>query len=76
MRDDRSLEVRLTEYRDALGFMAPQLESIIDRLPSGVDPQGLKDAMRFYSEVTNDLTRVLNGERLKKFRIEADLPHD
>jgi hypothetical protein len=72
--DDRPLEVRLTEYRDSMGFMAPQLESIIDRLPPGLDPTGLRDAMKFYSEVTNDLTKLLKGERLEKFLIEGEIP--
>jgi hypothetical protein len=73
-RDDRPLEERLTEYRDSMGFMAPQLESIIDRLPAGMDPTGLRDAQKFYSEVANDLTKLLNGERLEKFLIEGELP--
>jgi hypothetical protein len=73
-RDDRPLLERLEEYRDSLGFMAPQLESIIDRLPPGSDPSALKDAMKFYSEVANDLTRLLKGERLEKFLIEGEIP--
>lgn len=73
-KDDRPLEERLTEYRDSMGFMSPQLESIIDRLPPGMDPTGLKDAMKFYTEVTNDLTRLLKGERLEKFLIEGEIP--
>lgn len=72
--DPRPLIERLTEYRDSMGFMAPQLESIVDRLPPGLDPTGLRDAMKFYSEVTNDLTRLINGERLEKFLIEGEIP--
>lgn len=72
--DDRPLLERLTEYRDSMGFMAPQLESIIDRLPPGMDPTGLQDAMKFYSEVTGDLTKLIKGERLQKFLIEGEIP--
>ena len=73
-KDDRPLLERLEEYRDSLGFMVPQLESIIDRLPPGLDPTGLQDAMKFYGQVSNDLTKIINGEQLEKFLIEGEIP--
>jgi len=73
-RDDRPLEERLTDYRDSLAFMPPQLQDIIDRMPADADTTPIGDAIRFYSEVANDLTKILNGEELKRFRIEGQLP--
>ena len=54
--------------------MAPQLQDIIDRLPPGTDPTPLNDAIRFYTQVSVDLTKVLKGEALENFRIEGMLP--
>jgi hypothetical protein len=65
---------RLTAYRDAMGFMAPQLERIIDQLQPGMDPTPLQDACKFYSQVTVDLTNLINGVELKKFLIEGEIP--
>src|SRR4051812_25985610 len=56
MNDDpRPLEERLAEYRDSMGFTAPQLQDIIDRLPVGADPTPLQDAIKFYTQVSLDL---------------------
>jgi hypothetical protein len=47
-RDDpRTLRARLEDYRDAMAFMAPQLQDIVDRLPTTTDPTPLRDAIRF-----------------------------
>lgn len=70
----RPLDVRLAEYRDSMGLMAPQLQDIIDRLPPGTEVGHLEDAMKFYAHVANDLTKLLNGEELPRFVVEGQLP--
>lgn len=74
--EPRPLLERLTEYRDSMGFMAPQLQDIIDRLPRGADPTPLQDGIKFYTQVTIDLTNLVNGIELKAFTITGELPHE
>ena len=57
-----------------MGFMAPQLQDIIDRLQPGMDPTGLQDAIKFYTQVTIDLTNLVNGVELKGFKITGEMP--
>jgi hypothetical protein len=72
--DPRPLEERLTEYRDMLRGLIPQLKEVEARLAPGVDPTPLRDGMRFYGLIATDLTKVLNGEAMERFRVEGILP--
>lgn len=74
MPAERPLIERLTEYRDSMGFMAPQLEAIIEQLQPGMDPTGLQDAIKFYAQVTIDLTNLINGVELKNFVVTGEMP--
>lgn len=61
-------------YRDSLRGIIPQLKAIEARLPDGHDASPLHEAMKFYGAVADDLTKILNGEDLKPFRIEGVIP--
>ncbi len=70
----RSLEVRLTEYRDNLLVISEQFKKIKGLLDErGLDSSALKDPIELYQIIGDDLTRVINGEELQKFTVTGEL---
>lgn len=81
MTTPRSLEVRITEYRDNLLSIADQLVPLIQQVevaaadldvPAHVGP--LHDAVKLYRIVADDLTKVISGEELGIFAVNGTLP--
>lgn len=68
---ERTLEARLTEYRDSLLSTADQLAQV------GADsgqPEMVADDVRFYRLVAGDLTTLLEGDELRRFVVTGTLP--
>lgn len=75
VRMQRSLEVRITEYRDNLLSIADQLQTVIDQVAAQghpIDPT-LPDGVKLYRLIGEDLTKVIAGEELKPFAVTGEL---
>lgn len=79
-KEVRSLEVRLTEYRDSLRSMADQVEMISRRTPP---PRTTGQLAAFAGMVAvyeldrllaADLTNLLDGKELERFAIVGKVP--
>ena len=73
----RSLRERVTGYRDSLRSQAVQLDEVarlVTTLDHLADVVGLTDASRLFRIVANDLDTLLDGQELRAFRIEGELP--
>ena len=69
----RPIEERLIEYKDSLSSVVGQLSELIYQLEfkhganAHTDP--LKDGIKFYTIVANDLQKIIDGEELKTFKV-------
>jgi hypothetical protein len=77
----RSLEVRITEYRDNLRSIAGQIDvavTQIEKTPAAIENpdsmQALRESVRLYNLIADDLTKVINGEELNRFAITGEIP--
>jgi hypothetical protein len=78
---DRTLEDRLTEYRNILLGMADDLHSLLRRIPPPASETqaearaGLQAAVDIYRIIAGeDLTKLLAGEELNSFVIVGEIP--
>ena len=70
----RSLEVRLTEYRDSLLGIAEQFREVKALLNKReLDSSALDDPIELYQSIANDLTKVINGDELPLFTVLGEL---
>lgn len=72
--EERSLEVRLVEYRDSLRGMVPQLELVAQLAEAaGRDAAPIRDGIRLHTIIADDLTKIIDGEELKTFVVTGEL---
>jgi len=72
--DPRPLSARLDAYIANLASIVGQLSDLADQIELvGGDTTPLRDGIKLYGLVADDLTRIVNGERLGEFRIEGQL---
>lgn len=74
-----SLRDRVVEYSTNLRSIAAQLRDIVDQVEAvrqDVNPgtQPLRDSIRLYETIADDLDKVLAGQELQKFIITGELP--
>lgn len=69
----RSIEVRITEYRDNLLSLGEQLLATSKQM-GAAEPNPLTDGARLYELIAGDLTKVIAGEELEGFAVEGVLP--
>jgi hypothetical protein len=70
----RTLEARVSDYRDNLWSLADQLEALVKRLPNASGVAELTDSARLYRLIANDLAVLVAGEELSPFRITGTIP--
>jgi hypothetical protein len=75
-KDNRPLSARLDAYIANLASIADQTENLADNIdaikgPASTTP--LRDGIRLYRIVIDDLTKVINGEQLEPFSIEGEI---
>ena len=76
----RSVEVRITEYRDNLVNIARQMDDVaaavagkvIDGRVANTEP--LLEGAKLYRTIADDLTKVIAGEELKGFVVTGEIP--
>lgn len=70
----RSLEVRLTEYRDSLRSIAEKFGEVKKLLDEQeLDSSSLDDSIHLYRIIENDITVILSGEELQVFTVTGEL---
>lgn len=72
----RSLEVRLTEYRDSLRLTVDGIRDTIGKVRSahpGKDVTGLADTAVLLGHVADDVSKILDGVELRGWRIDAEI---
>lgn len=73
----RSIDERLAEYAKATRGLVPELKSILALTPEvGIvvsSHTALNDTIRLYGLFADDLDKIVRGEELNPFRIEATL---
>jgi hypothetical protein len=71
----RTLEERLTEYRDSLLGLADQLEQVAALAEAqGRDATSIRDGIRLQRIIAGeDLTNLLNGVELKPFMVTGEM---
>lgn len=75
----RSLHVRLAEYATNLRSIADQLDVIVQQVEAvrqDVNPetQSIRESIRLYETIAEDIDKILAGEELKTFVVVGDLP--
>lgn len=75
----RTIETRLTEYTANLRSIADQLDVVIQqvesvRMDENPETQPLRDSIKLYRLVADDLVKILAGEELRGFVITGELP--
>lgn len=79
MAGKRSLEERLTEYRDVMFAACAQLDHALDHLPEALTREqhdaivSLRASAQVQQLVGEDLTKILNGEELEKYAMEVEI---
>lgn len=75
----RSLEVRVTEYRDNLVSIASQMDELAARVAGHVingkpaDTAPLQEGAKLYRTIAEDITKIIAGEDLKEFIVEGTI---
>lgn len=75
----RPIETRLQEYSQNLRSIADQLDDVIQqveavRMDENPETQPLRDSIKLYRLIADDLDKVLAGEELRGFVITGELP--
>jgi hypothetical protein len=77
-QDPRPLSARLDAYIANLQSIASQMADVrvqVAGLP-GIEPTALAEmdnGIKLYRLLADDLTKVLNGEKLQEFRVEGEI---
>jgi hypothetical protein len=79
MKTRRDLRDRVEEYEANLRSLASQLENVVKQVEVArpdVNPgtQELRDTIRLYRLIADDITKILAGQELQPFIITGELP--
>lgn len=73
--EPRSLEERLTEYRNMLVDLSKQLTGVADTLDLvGANTENIRSGIHLQNTIVDDLTKIIDGEELPVFVVEGTLP--
>jgi hypothetical protein len=74
---ERDLRVRLQEYATSIRHLPPQLEGLLPFTSNAAimvpGDTAIKDAIRMYTLIADDLEKILQGEELKPFLVEGSI---
>ena len=72
----RPLEVRLTEYGEALRLTVDgiiEAANVVDEVHPTKDTGALRETACLLAHVADDIARLVDGEELRHWRIEGEL---